>query len=403
MIVPHYPPDLGPSAPLFANLIQELSQRGHSIIVLTTVPHYPTGVVPDEFRKKFIQREKNKNIEIYRIRIPSLNRSNLTGRFLQFFIYQIGATWVGLKKNYDLAFVANPGLWVWLPFFILCVLRRKPSVYSVYDVYPDVGIRLGIFKNKIIIKIITFLERYCLNHTNVVRIISESFKNGLLNLGVPESKMILIYDWVDIDLIKPMSKINSFSESNDLTNHFIVLYAGNIGFSQGLEVILQVAREMSDDPEILFLFVGDGSGRAHLIDVANQYQLTNIHFIPFQPRELLPQVLSCADISIVVLKKGIGFNSIPSKILSILASNRPVIASIDEGCEGWQLIQRAEAGVCVPPEDSHLLVDAISKLKENNNLREQYGIKGRNWVVQHHSPQTAADQFEKLFFIILDL
>ena len=148
---------------------------------------------------------------------------------------------------------------------------------------------------------------------------------------------------------------------NELANHFVVLYAGNIGLSQGLEIILQVASEMSHDPEILFLFVGDGSGRTHLMNIADKYHLTNVQFIPFQPRELVSQVLSSADISLVVLKKGIGFNSIPSKILSILASNRPVIASIDEGCEGWQLIQRAKAGICVPPENSHSIVEAISK------------------------------------------
>jgi len=401
MIIPHYLPDLGPSAPLFASLAQELSKRGHSIIILTTVPHYPTGAVPVEFRKNFIQQEKVDRIEINRIRIPSVDRSLLAKRFLQFIIYQIGATWVGLSKKYDVVFTANPGVWVWLPFLVHCVLRRKPSIYSVYDVYPDVGIQLGIFKNHFVIKMVSFLERYCLNHARIVRIISGSFKQGLLNLGVTESKILLIHDWVDVDLIKPIPKINLFSENQNLSKNFVVLYAGNLGFSQGLEIIVQVARELSTDPEILFLFVGDGSGRSHLIEEVNKNQLSNVRFIEFQPRELLPQVLASADISLVVLKKSIGFSSIPSKILSILASNRPILASIDEGCEGWQLIQNANAGICVSPENAIALAEAIVKLKNDKSLREQFGNHGRDWVLQHHSPQVAADHFEKLFFSIL--
>ncbi len=401
MIVPHYPPDLGPSAPLFASLAQELINRGHSIIIITSVPHYPSGIVPENFRKKIIQKEINHQMEIYRIRIPSVDRKKLGRRVLQFLVYQLCATWVGISKKYDIAFVANPALWVFLPFLFLCVLRRRPAVYSVYDVYPDVGIQLGIFKNKFIIKFVTFLERYCLNHARIVRIISESFKQGLITLGVKESKILLIHDWVDIDLIKPVPKTNTFSVTNNLSNKFIVLYAGNLGLSQGLEILLQVAMDFNRDPEILFLFVGDGSGRTQLMEEVEKLQLRNIRFIPFQPRELLPQVLASADISLVVLKKGIGFNSIPSKILSILASNRPIIASIDESSEGWKLIEKANAGICVPPEEPKLITKAIFNLRDNDQLREQFGNNGREWVVYHHSPKIAANLFEELFMNIL--
>jgi colanic acid biosynthesis glycosyl transferase WcaI len=397
MLVPHYAPDLGPSAPLFTMLSTELAKRGHQMIILTAVPHYPTGEVPAPFRKKFIQRSLENGIEIIRIRVPSLKRSNFAGRLLQFICYQLGATWAGFSKKYDTVFVANPALWVWLPFTCLCVIRRKPAIFSIYDVYPDVGIRLGIFKNKLVIKGVTALERYCLKHSRIVRIISESFRPGMHRLGVPDSKIALIYDWVDTDLIQPLPKETPFAKAHGLDKQFVVLYAGNLGLSQGLENILFAAEQLVAQQDILFVLVGDGAGRKSLVEEAERRQIHNVRFIPFQARELIPEVLASADVSLVVLKKGIGFESLPSKILSILASNRPIIASIDEGCEAWNLIQKAAAGLCVPPENPTELVNAILSLKNDKDLCEQMGKNGRKWALLNHSPQVAAEVFERLF------
>jgi colanic acid biosynthesis glycosyl transferase WcaI len=119
-------------------------------------------------------------------------------------------------------------------------------------------------------------------------------------------------------------------------------------------------------------------------------------FLPFQPRNRLPEVLASADISLVVLKKGIGTGSLPSKTFSILASARPVIASVDEGSETWNLIQRSNAGLCVAPENPSALVDAIQALLADRELREQMGRNGRKWAKEKHSPDSAAAQFEML-------
>jgi colanic acid biosynthesis glycosyl transferase WcaI len=400
LIVPHYAPDLGPSAPLFTMLSKELRKRGHQISVLTTVPHYPSGQVPTAFRGKFIQKSFENSTEIIRIRIPSVKRANFSGRMLQYICYQIGASWAGMSLEYDCVFVANPALWVWLPFTCLCVIRRKPSVFSIYDVYPDVGIRLGIFKSKLVIEVVKAFESYCLKHSTIVRIISESFKPGINRLNVPDSKISLIYDWVDTDLIRPLPKDNHFRKKHGLDGHFVVLYAGNLGLSQGLENILIAAHQLRSNLDIIFVFIGDGSGRESLEKEVISRQLTNVRFIPFQPRELLPEVLASADVSLVLLKKGIGFSSLPSKILSIFASNRPIIASVDEDCETWDLIKKANAGICIPPEKPFELVNAILTLKQNGELSQQMGNNGRNWAMRNHSPQVAAEVFERLFYSI---
>jgi colanic acid biosynthesis glycosyl transferase WcaI len=398
MLVPYYAPDLGPSAPLFTMLAEELVRRGHQVSVIAAVPHYPSGTVPEAYCKGWVQQSTENGVAVTRVQIPSLKRANLTGRLLQYLSYQLGAAWAGIGMKYDAAFVANPALWVWLPFWRLIALSGKPAVYSVQDVYPDVGVTLGIFRHKLIIKAVASLERYCLKRSAVVQIISDSFKPGLRALGVPDSKMALIYNWVDTNLIQPIPKDNRFSQEYNLNNHFVIQYAGTIGFSQGLEHVLAAAEQLSEHQDIKFVFIGDGAGCEQLLAEAERQSLSNVIFLPFQPRPQLPLVLASADISLVMLRRGIGLDSLPSKTYSIMASGRPILVSVDEGNETYKLVKKADSGLCVPPENPAELAKAILRLKDDHDLRVRLGQNGRTWAERYHSPQSAAEQFEKLFF-----
>jgi colanic acid biosynthesis glycosyl transferase WcaI len=399
----NYAPDLGPSAPLFTMLSQGLVQRGHQVTVLTMVPHYPSGKVSPTYQGKLIWRSVEMGVNVIRIWLPSVDRKRLWQRLIQFMVYQLVASITSVRQKYDVVIAASSALSVWLPFWSTAVLRHKPSIYSVHDVYPDVGVTLGVFNSKPVIMAVGTLERFCLNNAKVVRILSDSFRPGLRKLGVPDSKMVLVYDWVDTQLIHPLPKVNPFAQENSLSERFVVLYAGNIGLSQGLENILSAADLLADQEEIQFVFVGDGGGREILQSQSEQRQLRNVKFIPFQPREKLPEVLASADVSLVILRQGIGLASLPSKTYSIMASGRPILASVDEASETWNLVRKAEAGVCVPPENPSKLAEAICSLKQDIVLRKRLGINGRKWAEQHHSPQYAAEQFEKLLFEAIQL
>jgi colanic acid biosynthesis glycosyl transferase WcaI len=136
---------------------------------------------------------------------------------------------------------------------------------------------------------------------------------------------------------------------------------------------------------------------------ADSHKLSNVQFLPFQARSRLPEVLGSADVSLIVLRKGMGMGSLPSKTFSILASGRPIIASVDEQSETWDLIQRAQAGLCIEPENPGELIKAILILKNDPNLRERFGKNGRNWAEERHSPQSATFQFEELLYKAIDL
>jgi colanic acid biosynthesis glycosyl transferase WcaI len=133
------------------------------------------------------------------------------------------------------------------------------------------------------------------------------------------------------------------------------------------------------------------------VALAEKKQLVNVQFLPFQPRARLPEVLASSDVSLVILRRGIGAGSLPSKTFSIMASARPLVAGVDEGSETWKLVKRAEAGICVPPENPGKLAEAILALRQDQELRENFGRNGQIWAERHHSPQSAAEKFENLF------
>lgn len=400
IITPFYAPDLGPSAPMFALLSESLVARGHAVTVLCTVPHFPSGRVSPEYQRGVWHWKEHKGVMVCRVRVPTGNRANLIHRLWVFLVYQFLVTLVGLSLQYDVALVTNPAIETFLPFVALCWLRRKPCIYAVWDVYPEVGVRMGLFRTRAVIGLVGFLEDFCLRRAQRIQVLSEGFRADLAHHRLDLDKIAVISHWLDTDLIHPMPRKNPFSLEYGLENRFVVLYAGNLGLSQGLETVLESARMLADNPAILFLFVGEGAGKEHLMDQA--VGLNNVRFLPFQPRERLPEVLACADISLVVLKSGIGSVSLPSKLFSILASGRPVVASVDEGSDAWKLLGSSQAGLCVHPEDSPALTQTILSLQDDPSQREQMSRNGRAWVEKYHSLRSGAEQFELLFSSMLE-
>lgn len=401
LVTPYFPPDNGPSAPPLSILVENLAKLGNQVTVLAAVPHFPTGIVPNEYRRGLWQKDERDGFQVYRMRVPSGDRSNLRHRLFTFIVYQILTTFVGMFIHYDAIIITNPALETGLPFTVLAWLRRKPVMFCVWDLYPEVGENLGVFKNPIALGFVKAIEDFCLQHSTIVQALTEGFVPNLIERISSKTRLLVIPLWIDTDFIRPQRGENSFREEYGLDNHFIVLYAGNLGLSQGLETVLYAAQQLTNDVSIRFVFVGDGSGRLELVAKAHQMKLENVVFIPYQPRERLPEVLASADISLVVLRKEIGTSSLPSKTFSILASGRPVLASVDEDSDVCKLVQSAGAGLQVPPETPDALVYAIQKLKANIRLRNLYGKNGRAYVCSHHSAQAAAKQFGQLLMDIV--
>ncbi len=393
VVTPFYAPDLGPSTPLVTMLCEDLAQLGHHVQVLAAVPHFPSGQVSADYRGHLWLEEEQNGVQVKRVWVPSGERSNLPHRLLTFAVFQGLTTIAGLRFDYDALLITNPALETFLPFATLSWLRRKPAVFCVWDVYPDVGIHLGIFRHQAVIKLVGWLENFCLHRARKIHLLTESFKPSLEARGLATAKMVVIPPWLDTEFIRPLPRTNAFSQEHGLNKKFVILYAGNMGFSQGLEQILQAAQQL---PKLQFVFVGDGANHANLVTQATTLGLTNVKFLPFQPRERLPELLATADLALVTQQGGLGNDSLPSKIFPILASGRPILAVGDEGSSLWEFVQQAQAGVCVPPSAPDALVKAIMELAQQPTRAQQLGQHGREYALRYHSRQATAQKFETI-------
>jgi colanic acid biosynthesis glycosyl transferase WcaI len=325
--------------------------------------------------------------------VPSVNRARLGLRLWGFLCFQVLAAALALTRRYDVLLASSPALEVLLPVAVLGLLRRRPMLYSVHEIYPDVGVQLGVFRRRPVIKAVEWMERLCRRRAGYVRVLSDGYKRVLESKGTPESKLAVIRDWIDADFIRPLPRCNAFSAQWGLDARFVAMYAGNLGLTQGLEQVVEAARLLEVEPGIRMVLVGDGAAKDGLQQSVERAGLRNAQFIPYQERELLPWVLASADVSLITLKRGMSRDSVPSKCYSIMASGRPIIASVDEGCDTWNVIQRAGCGLCVEPENPSALAGAILDLFRNDACRARLGALGRTYAVQHHSKLAAAQEF----------
>ena len=277
-------------------LAEGLVARGHNVTVIAAVPHYPSGRVPSESSSWSRGVGTYGGVSVHRVSVPSIDRSSLPMRLFQFLCFQLGATLASRRYQPEVVLVSNPALETFFPFEYWSSVRRTPTVFSIHDVYPDVGVSLGIFKNKYVINAIEMIEGFCVRRAKRVRVLGESFFAPVKRLGADRDRTSLIYDWTDVAAITPVSKQNAFAVQYELQDKFVLLYAGNIGLSQGIERLLDLAAQYKDDHDVRLLLVGEGAGRSVVEQRIRQENLTNVLLLHFQPSARLAEMLWTADV-----------------------------------------------------------------------------------------------------------
>jgi colanic acid biosynthesis glycosyl transferase WcaI len=230
-----------------------------------------------------------------------------------------------------------------------------------------------------------------------VTVLSEDLRANVIG-KLPEQRagrVHVIPNFVDVEVIRPDARMTPYRSELGIDDRPLVLYAGNVGFSQSLDLMLEAARAC---PDVWFVVNGDGAARADLEQRASH--IPNIRFVGYQPSGRLPEVLASGDIHVVPLRAGLGDVSVPSKTYSSLAAGRPVVAAIDSGTEIPRLLAAAGAGVTVEPGDAAAFINAIRTMADDPVRREEMGHSGRAWVVDHASPRAVGGSYDALFRLI---
>jgi colanic acid biosynthesis glycosyl transferase WcaI len=392
--------------PTFKGILfaKELVSRGFEVEVITGFPNYPGGTLYDGYRIKLIQKELIDGVLVTRVPLfPSHDKSKL-GRVFNYLSFAFSSLIYGLffSKRADVIYAYHPPLTVGISALIIKLFRRVPVVLDIQDMWPDTLKATGMIINS---RLLGFVSKLCnLIYSAVTKIIvlSPGFKNSLIDRGVPDSKIEIIYNWANEEVLR-----NTASKTpKELTSieGFKIIFAGNVGQAQGLNVILDAALLLKDDvPKLHFLVLGRGLQLDDLKRRAIDLKLENVHFIAAVGMEEVGGFLGSADALLIHLTANPLFKiTIPGKTQAYMAVGKPIIIGVSG--DAANLVSRADCGVCFEPENSVALAEAAKGLM----LRDPTDIQrlGRNaerFYDENLSVKVGVDSFEKVFNEVIDM
>ena len=396
-----YAPENVSAAILITELATDLACHGHQVSVITGAPNYPHGHVFKGYRNLLYQVETLDGVRVIRTWSYISPSKKVWSRLLHYGTYSVTAFYGGLFAGRpDMLVSFSPPLPLGLSAWLLSRIWRVPWVLQLEDLYPDAAIAAGVMTNKKIISFFQKMEKFLYRNSYHISVISESFRRTLLAKEVPNSKIEVIPVWADPDEVRPMPKGNTFRHEHGLNDKFVVMYAGNIGLTSCLEDVLSAAEILRPEKEIQFVIVGEGVKKELLEAEMQAKQLTNILFLPFQPRELFPEVLAAADLGLVTLNESAVSSSLPSKIFNVMASARPILAVTPVGSEIMQMVDEAGCGWNVPPASPEKLAEAIIQLKDHEAMLIQMGQNGRAFLERNYSRNSCVDAYEKMLMVL---
>lgn len=398
VLCPHFAPDVAPTGEVITRIVHELAARGHELDIVTALPWYLHHEVEPDYRGRLVRREKTSWGRITRVHPFPTDKTDIPRRALAFAGFSALAGVTGLLGGkVDGVLAMSPPLTLGLTGWAMSVVRRGPLVFNIQDVFPDVAIEVGAIKSKPIIAAAQWLERVSYARSAAVTVLSDDLRDNIVAKLKPRQrhKARVIPNFVDTEFIKPGPRLNDYRRELGLGDRTVVMYAGNIGFSQSLELMIEAAKAFAARSDVVFLINGGGSARADLEEQADA--LDNVVFADLQPKPRLPEVLATGDIHVVPLRRGLARSSVPSKTYSILAAGRPLVASVDPGTEVARVAETSGAGLAVPPEDPEAFIKALGVLLDAPERRQSMGIAGRAFVEQWASPAAVAEAYEKLF------
>ncbi len=392
-----YPPEIGGAAHLIRGLAESLQQMGHEITVLTVYPTYNLKEIPYQYRQGFLMTEVQEKITIKRIRTPKFSRANKVLRGLEHFIFGIFLSGLALfMPKADAVTVFSPPLP--LPWLMELVgkIKGMKVIVNIQDLFPLEAVELGMLSDPTLIHLFEGIERQVYRRADAVTVHSPGNKYHVLARGAPDERVHVVYNWVDVDLIHPISKINDFSKQYGLVDRFVVSYAGTMGWAQDMGTIIACADRLRDREEIVFVLVGDGVEKEKAQTKSSQLGLKNILWLPMQPLTVYPDILASSDISLINLHPELHTPVVPSKLLSIMAAGRTVVASLPKESDARLIIDDAGCGIYVDAGDDALLSEAICRLESDRSLMAEMGKKGRAYIETHFSQSGCTKELEQI-------
>ena len=379
-------PENAASLYLSENVWSALGEAGVSMELYTPMP---TRGVSSEVRKGYKKNKKefwyDGSLEINRFSMYREGQNPIF-RALRYMLCWCKHFYYGWRaKDIDLIYLASTPPIQGVLGGLLKKIKKVPFVYNLQDIFPDSLAGTGLAKKGgLLWKIGRVIENFTYRNADKIIVISEDFKRNIVEKGVPEEKIVVVYNWVDEEAVKhvPREENVLFDRYGLDCSKFYITYCGNIGLTQNLQMLTEVAKEMEVNEDIQFVLVGNGAYKQELERIIQDKQIKNITLLPFQPYEEISHVFSLGDVSLVISKPGVGENSVPSKTWSILSASRPVLANFDEN-ELKTIVDENQCGIFTKAGDKDVFKQAIMDLYNDRERCKQLGENGREFILKN--------------------
>lgn len=399
LVVVYYPPEIRSASHLIQELADELKKRTHKVTVITSYPQYN---LTSEMEDKIFDEFSDENgIDVLRIKTIPHNKVNFIIRGIS----QLAMPYIFfskikkyIKTNINVVLVYSPPLSLAKVGKFVKKKYGSKFILNIQDIFPQNAIDLGIMKNILIIKFFENLEKEAYRNADIITAHSKNNKYFLVEKKrIPEEKIFILHNWVDIRPYVNIKRTGLFRKKYGLQNKFIFLFAGVIGPSQNLNLIISIANNIKEKSEIIFLIVGDGMEKERLTKTAQELKLENVIFEPFVSKEKYPELVKDADVGLVCLSSKNKTPVVPGKILGYMAASIPIVAFLNKESDGHNIINDVNCGYSVVSDDIGKAVETVLKIYHEKNKLEQYGKNGFKYVTKHFEKSVCIGQLEKLF------
>jgi len=380
----YYLPEKAAAAVCVSETAQRLVALGHQVTVLTTVPNYPTGIVPSAYRGKVLQEEMLDGVRVVRVWCYLSANKGFLRRILAQLSFGFTAPLLGGKAigRPDIIVVGSPPLFNVIGARILARWKRSLLVFWVADLWPESAIQLGALKNPMLIRFSEWLEWSTYQRASLIWVVTEGMRNRLRERGLNAERLFLLHNGVDTTRFCPLPQAEA-RQKLGWDDQFTVVYAGTHGLSHGLANILDAAERLQDSTDIRFVLAGDGAEKSTLVHEAQRRGLKNVRFLDPFPHDQVPQLLAAADVCLAHTRKLQLFQGmLPIKMYEAMACGRPLVLALN-GEAARLAVEEAHAAVHVEPENPQALVAAILHLYHHREEARVLGENGRRYVKQH--------------------
>lgn len=386
--------------PTFKGLVfaRELVRQGFEVEVVTGFPNYPGGKIYPGYKLKLFQREQIDGVKVTRVPLYPSHDQGAVGRVLNYFTFAASSLLYGLfgARRPDVIYAYHPPLTVGVSAALIRLFRRIPVVYDIQDMWPDTLRATGMFSNEKALSIVSWVCDWVYRRVDQLVVLSPGFKRLLIERGVPENKIEVIYNWCAEDALSATG--GALPDTLSDPQRFRILFAGNMGKAQALDSILQAAALLEERAaSISFIFLGGGVEVQRLRDCAADMQLANVDFLPPVPMGEVGRYLNAADALLVHLRSDPLFSiTIPSKTQAYMAVGKPILMAVDG--DAADLVRESGCGWVAESENPQSIAEAALALHSaSSQERVQMGENGRQFYRQRLALDVGVSRFGELF------